>query len=110
MVTPLKETLLEQAQQNSVWLRGVDAQIAALQQTGRSPSVADAIAGQAIVDGFRQLSAIYSSQLANRRGQALSRATWLAVGVAVVLSLLLVFAAIAISRRIGRRESRLRSP
>lgn len=49
---------------------------------------------------------IYTSQLANRRDRALSRATWLAVGVAVLLSILLVLAGIAISRRIGQREIR----
>jgi len=58
------------------------------------------------VDSFRALNAIYASQLGNRRDQALSRATWLAVGVAVLLSILLVLAGIAISRRIGRREVR----
>ena len=41
-----------------------------------------------------------------RRDAALSRATWLAVGVAVLLSILLVIGGIAISRRLGRREFR----
>lgn len=103
---PLQQSLLEQAQQDDLWLRDARAQIAALQQTGKRPTVADAIAGKATVDAFREVNALYASQLGNRRDQALSRATSLAVGVAVVLSILLVFAGIAISRRIGQREAR----
>ncbi len=103
---PLQQSLLEQARQDDLWLGSARVQIAVLQHTGRRPTVADAVTSKATVDAFRDLSAIYASQLTNRRDRALARATWLAVGVAVALSVLLVLAGIAISRRIGQRESR----
>jgi diguanylate cyclase (GGDEF)-like protein len=102
----LDASLLEQAQQHLAWLRAAGAQIDRLERTGTAPTVADAIAGKATVDNFRNLNAIYAFQLAGRRDAVLRRATFLAVGVAVLLSALLVLGGIAISRRLGRQESR----
>jgi diguanylate cyclase (GGDEF)-like protein len=57
------------------------------------------------MDQFRQLNALFQTQLANRRDRALTRATYLAVGLTAALSLLLVGAGIAVIRRSARRES-----
>lgn len=102
----LDESLQEQAQQDAVWLQSTRTQLTRLERNGIPPSVPDAIAGKATIDSFRDVNAIYAAQLASRRDAALSRATWLAVGVAVMLSVFLVVGGIAISRRLGRRELR----
>jgi hypothetical protein len=102
--TALETSLTQQAQQDVVWPRSAQAQIGTLTQTGRRATVADAVEGKASADAFRALNSIYAAQLASPRNQALRRATWLSVGVAVLLSLPLVAVGIAITRWIEQRE------
>jgi diguanylate cyclase (GGDEF)-like protein len=102
---PLQQALTEQAQQNEQWLTAVRADIQRLRLTGRGPAVSAEVGQKAQVDNFRELNALFATQLAMRRDRALSLATWLAVGVAVALSILLVVAGLLIMRRTTRLES-----
>ena len=102
----LEQSLDQQGDQDAVWLRATGEQIADLQATGRRPSAADAIAGKSVVDGFRRLNAVYAALLTSRRDAALATATWLAVGIAAALCVLLVLTGIALVRRSALRERR----
>ena len=102
---PLQQSLTEQAAQNSQWLTVVSAAITRLRRTGRRPTVADDLAQKALVDSFRQLNSLFATQLASRRDRALALATWLAVGVAALLSIVLVLSGLLIVRRTSRLES-----
>ena len=55
------------------------------------------------MDQFRQVNSLFGTQVANRRDRALTLATWLAVGLAAGLSLL-VAAGILLIRRSAPRE------
>lgn len=101
---PLQQALTEQAGQNAQWLTAVRADIERLRLTGRAPAVALEVAQKALVDDFRQLNALFETQLAMRRNRALSRATWLTVGVAAALSIVLVLAGLLILRRATHRQ------
>ena len=58
------------------------------------------------MDQYRQLNALFKTQLDNRRNRSLSLATWLSVGLAAGLSLLMVLAGIVLIRRSAQRERR----
>jgi diguanylate cyclase (GGDEF)-like protein len=103
---PLEQALSEQQETGDAWHATIASEITRLLDTGRPPSVAQAIAGKTIMDNFRQLNLLYETQLTLRQNQALSEATWFAVGVAALLSILLVLSGLTLVRRISRREAR----
>ena len=102
----LQQALREQADQNRQWLAAVGANIERLRLTGHRPTIGAELAHKAQVDNFRQLNALFAGQLLMRRDRSLAVATWLAVGVATLLSILLVVSGLVIVRRTDRRESR----
>lgn len=101
---PLEQSLREQALRSAQWQADVRSQIERLQRTGRRPSLPAVEFDKSLMDGFRQLNALFATQLFMRRDRALSLATWLAVTVAVGLSMLLVLAGLVFLRRSNRRE------
>jgi diguanylate cyclase (GGDEF)-like protein len=103
---PLQQSLAEQAELASQWHSAVAAEIARLQRTGRRPVLATDILQKAQMDQYRQLNSLFETQLDNRRNRALSLATWLAVGLAAGLSLLMVLAGVVLIRRAARQERR----
>ena len=103
--TPLQQALRQQADQNRVWLASVRAGIERLRLTGVRPTTSAEVAQKAQVDNFRQLNSLFATQLVVRRDRALALATWLAVGVATLLSILLVVSGMMIVRRTDRREN-----
>jgi diguanylate cyclase (GGDEF)-like protein len=100
----LQLALSQEAQASAAWHTAAQAQITRLQTAAVAPTVAQALAGKATMDTFRAASASFDAQLSERRQAALSKQTWLAVGLATLLSLALVFGGLAITRRLGRRE------
>jgi diguanylate cyclase (GGDEF)-like protein len=103
---PLEQALSEQQESGDDWHATIASEITRLQLTGQPPSTAQAVAGKAIMDNFRQLNALYETQLTLRQDSTLSDATWFAVGVAALLSILLVLSGLMVVRRITRREAR----
>ncbi|MGI9185070.1 MAG: diguanylate cyclase [Solirubrobacteraceae bacterium] len=101
---PLQKSLSEQAGQNAGWLTTVKGDIQLLRLTGRRPTVSDEVGQKALVDNFRALNQLFALQLISRRDRSLSLATWLAVGDAAALSILLVLTGLLIVRRTGQRE------
>jgi diguanylate cyclase (GGDEF)-like protein len=102
---PLEQSLDQQQRLAGQWRAAVAGEIVRRRQSARPPSVATAEADKTTMDQFRQLNALFQTQLANRRDRALTRASYLAVGLTAVLFLLLVAAGIAVLRRSARRES-----
>ncbi|HET9103221.1 MAG TPA: diguanylate cyclase [Solirubrobacteraceae bacterium] len=102
---PLLQALTAQAQQNATWRAVITDQITTLADQGTRPSVAQALAGRSMVDNFRRLNAIYAVQLGYRRDRALTRSTWLGVGVTGLVCVLLVLCGLWLVRRLGRREA-----
>jgi diguanylate cyclase (GGDEF)-like protein len=103
---PLQQSLSEQALENAQWLTTVRGDVQRLKLTGRRPTVSDAVAQKVMVDNVRELNQLLAGQLASRRDNSLSSATWLAVGVAAALSIVLVVTGLLILRRAARREGR----
>ncbi len=101
---PLLQSLSEQARLSSSWNDSVAAAISRFRATGVGPSLATDTAQKSLIDNFSELNSLFQTQVGTRRDSALSRAAWLAVGVAVVVSILLVGAAILLTRRVARRE------
>ena len=58
------------------------------------------------MDDFRALNEIFQSQLHTRRNSSLSLATWLAVGVAALVSIVLVLIGLVLLRRSHRQQQR----
>ncbi len=102
---PLQHSLSDQAGQNAQWLTRVSGDIQLLQLAGRRPTVSDEVGQKAMVDTFRELNQLFTVQLAGRRDSSLSLATWLAVGDAAALSILLALIGVLIVRRTGQRGS-----
>ena len=102
---PLQDALSDQARQNAQWLTTASGDVQLMQLTGRRPTVSDEVGQKAMVDNFRELNQLFAVQLASRRDRSLSLATWLAVGDAAALSILLVVIGLLIVRRTGQRES-----
>jgi diguanylate cyclase (GGDEF)-like protein len=101
----LEQVLSEQQQAGDDWHATIASEIARLQLTGQLPSVAQAITAKTVMDNFRQLNLLYGTQLDLRQDSTLSNATWFAVGVAALLSILLVLSGLTLVRRISRREA-----
>jgi diguanylate cyclase (GGDEF)-like protein len=102
---PLLQSLSEQAQRSIAWNAGSAAEIAEVRATGRRPGVDVAVTQKSIMDDFRRLNSLYATQLTTRRDQRLTQATWLSVGVAALLSVLLAVTGIFLSRRTARQQS-----
>jgi hypothetical protein len=100
----LRLALTDQAQRASDWHATAQAEINRLQRTGTVPSVTEALAGKATMDGFRAANASYNARLAQRRDATLSAQTWYSVGLAAALSIGLVLAGLFLVRRSARRE------
>jgi diguanylate cyclase (GGDEF)-like protein len=101
----LRLALTDQAQRASDWHATAQAEIDRLRHTGTVPTVTEAIAGKATMDGFRAANASYNAQLAERRDAGLSAQRWYSVGLAAALSIGLVLAGLFLVRRSARRES-----
>jgi diguanylate cyclase (GGDEF)-like protein len=99
----LRLALTDQAQRAADWHAAREAEISRLRRTGTVPTVSQALAGKATMDGFRAANASYDAQLAERRDAALSSQTWYAVGLAAALSIGLVLAGLFLVRRSARR-------
>jgi diguanylate cyclase (GGDEF)-like protein len=102
---PLEQALSEQQESADTWHATIASEITRVLDTSRPPSVAQAIAGKAMMDNFRQLNLLYETQLTLRQNSALSDATWFAVGVAALLSILLVLSGLLIVRRTNHGEA-----
>jgi len=102
----LQEALSDQAQRSAQWHAAAQAQIDRLQSVGKTPTLSQALAAKATMDGFRTANAAYDAQLTERRDGALAAQTWEAVGLAALLSLALLFAGGLLVRRAerGQRE------
>jgi diguanylate cyclase (GGDEF)-like protein len=100
----LQRSLLDQAQRSGRWHTAAQAQIDRLRNAGDAPTDRQALAEKATMDGFRAANARYDMQLRSERDAALSAQTWLAVGLAAVLSLVLVYSGSVLVRRAAKRE------
>jgi diguanylate cyclase (GGDEF)-like protein len=102
----LQRALNDEARRSARWLADTEAQIERLQRVNRYPTVAQALADKATMDGFRAANLAYDGQLTAQRNAALSAQTWFAVGLGAVLSLALVCIGSLLVRRSARRERR----
>jgi diguanylate cyclase (GGDEF)-like protein len=102
--TTLQRSLSDQAQRSARWHTAAQAEIDRLRNGDEPPTDAQALAGKATMDGFRAVKAKYDTQLRTERNAALSAQTWLAVGLAAVLSLVLVYSGSVLVRRAAKRE------
>lgn len=102
----LGQALSEQQESADAWHVTIASEITRVLDTGRPPSTAQAIAGKAMMDNFRQLNLLYETQLTLRQDNTLSDATWFAVGVAALLSVLLVLSGLLVVRRTNHGEAR----
>lgn len=102
----LQRALGDEARRSARWHAGTQAQIEGLQTVDRYPTVAQALADKATMDGFRAANLAYDGQLTARRNAALSAQTWFAVALGAVLSLALVGIGSLLVRRYARRERR----
>ncbi len=103
---PLEQALSEQQKSGDTWHATIASEITRVLDTSQPPSTAQAIAAKTMMDNFRQLNLLYETQLTLGQDEALSGATWFAVGVAAVLSILLVLSGLMLVRRIAHREGR----
>jgi diguanylate cyclase (GGDEF)-like protein len=102
----LQRGLSDEARRSERWHSAAQAQIDRLRAGGAAPSDEQALDAKGMMDRFRAAHAAYDTQLATERSAALSRQTWLAVGLAAVLSLVLVFAGSMMVRLAAKRERR----
>jgi diguanylate cyclase (GGDEF)-like protein len=100
----LQRSLSDQAQRSGRWHTAAQAQIDRLRNAGEAPTDGQALAGKATMDGFRAARTTYDTQLTAQRSAALLAQTWLAVGLAAVLSLVLVYSGSVLVRRAAKRE------
>jgi diguanylate cyclase (GGDEF)-like protein len=96
----------EQGRRATAWHAAVAAQIQRLRRTGQPPSVAAAASANDRMDAFRQLNALFTTELGMERNRTLASATWWAVGVAAGVSIVILVVAILLMRRIARLENR----
>jgi hypothetical protein len=99
----LQLTLDDLGQRGAAGRADAQAQIAALRSAGQSPTVSQALAGKATMDGFRAANAAFDMQLSQRREAELSAQTRLAVGLAAGLSIAMVLAGLVVVRQAARR-------
>jgi diguanylate cyclase (GGDEF)-like protein len=105
----LRRALSDQAQRSRAWREEVSAEIDRMRRTGRPPTLAQLITDQALMEGFVAGNDMYTSQLAERRGFALSGASWVTAGLVAALSVaLLTLGALVARRGIGRERARAR--
>jgi diguanylate cyclase (GGDEF)-like protein len=102
----LRLALTDQAQRSAVWHADAQAQISRLRSAGQAPTVGQALASKATMDGFRTANASFDAQLMQRRDATLTAQTWYSVGLAAALSVALVFVGIMLVRRAARHDSR----
>jgi diguanylate cyclase (GGDEF)-like protein len=100
----LQGALSDEARRSANWHADAQAEIDTLKRVGRSPTISQALADKAMMDGFRAANAQVDAQLTGRRNAGLAAQTWFAVGLAAVLSLVLVYVGILLARRGARRE------
>jgi diguanylate cyclase (GGDEF)-like protein len=102
----LVQTIDEQAQRGAGWQAAIGAAIAHQDRTGQRPTVAQMVVWKSWIDDFRALNAIFQSQLQGRRNSSLSLATWVAVGVATLVSVILAVIGIVLLRLANRHQHR----
>lgn len=103
---PLLQKLDAQARRSDSWHSSVGAAIDHQQASGQRPTVAQTVVWKSSMDDFRALNTIFQSQLQLRRNNSLSVATWLAVGVAAAMAILLIALGIVLLRRSNRQQQR----
>jgi len=101
----LELALTNQAQRSAIWHAEAQAQINRLRSTGHAPTVVQALADKATMDGFRAANASFDAQMIEQRDAALSAQTWYSVGLAAALAIALVLVGIVLVRRAARHES-----
>jgi diguanylate cyclase (GGDEF)-like protein len=100
----LTAMLNDQARRASTWHATTAVAIATLRAGGRPETVAAALRGKSIMDGFRAAHATFDAQLTSQSRSSLARATVISVAVAAVLAILLAWLGLALTRRLTRRE------
>jgi diguanylate cyclase (GGDEF)-like protein len=100
----LLQSLSDQEGLAKLWHVAAQAQILALERTGRTQSDASALRGKSVMDSFRAAHATFDTLLSQQRSQSLSTATAVAVAVAVALAALLAFGGLLLTRRMARAE------
>jgi methyl-accepting chemotaxis protein len=100
----LLQAVAEQDERAFTWHAAVAAAIDQQHARGQRPTAAQTVLWKSWMDDFRSLNAIFQSQLTSRRNSSLSLATWLAVGVAGLLSVVLTLVGIVLLRRSNRHQ------
>jgi diguanylate cyclase (GGDEF)-like protein len=100
----LQQSLNDQQGLANLWHAATQAQILALERTGRSQSDAAALRGKSAMDSFRAAHSTFETLLSQQRSQSLSTATWIAFAVAVALAALLAFGGLLLTRRMAHNE------
>jgi diguanylate cyclase (GGDEF)-like protein len=100
----LTQTIDQQAWRSASWRAAVSDAIDHQRVTGQRPTVAQSVVWKSWMDDFRALNAIFQSQLHSRRNSSLSLATWLAAGVAALVSIVLVLIGIVLLQRSHRQQ------
>ena len=102
----LQDLLTQQAQRSASWDAEISAQITLLGTTGRAPTVGAAQSDKSSMDDFRQLNSVFMAEMSSLQSDALTTATWLAVGITAAISIVLVLAGIALIRRAALVDAR----
>jgi diguanylate cyclase (GGDEF)-like protein len=102
----LSAELNEQSRISTTWRTDTQAEIERLESGHKAPSVAQALAGKATMDDFRVANAAYDALLNSERSGALTSQTWWAVGLAGVMSVILLLGGWLVVRAAARRERR----
>lgn len=93
----------DQARRATSWHAAAAAAVARLRRGGGDETVAAALSSKSVMDGFRAAHESFDTALTNRSNASLARATDIAVAVAAVLALVLVWLGLLLTRRSTRR-------
>jgi diguanylate cyclase (GGDEF)-like protein len=105
----LERLLDDQAQRADRWHAEVQAAISRFDQTGRPPSVAEALRDKTVMDGFRASHDALDALLATQRSRQLTVATTVVIGVTIALVLLLAAIGLLARRLVRREDARQRA-
>ncbi|HZK72663.1 MAG TPA: CHASE3 domain-containing protein, partial [Clostridia bacterium] len=105
----LERLLDDQAQRADRWHAEVQAAVSRFDQTGRPPSVAEALRDKTVMDGFRASHDTLDASLATQRSRQLTVATTVVIGVTIALVLLLAAIGLLAWRLVRRENARQRA-
>jgi CHASE3 domain sensor protein len=105
----LERSLSEQAQIAAAAHASMQAAIYSYAETGSLPAQSQATQGRAMMQRFRAANAAFEAELHKRGSHSLELARWLAVEVAVALSILISSGALFLIRRTARIEDQRQS-